>query len=446
MQSPKFDRFRADDSVALKNSMHNPTFKTLQKSGQIFLLAILVIACQNKAKNNTEEPSVLENAPVAESFQADYDFLQQHDPKLALLQNGNGLVLVSPSLQGRIMTSSANGMQGSSYGWINKAHYESGEINPQINVYGGEERFWLGPEGGQYSIFFDKGEDFTFENWSTPKLIDLEPFEITEQTKEGISFSKAASLTNYADYTFDFHIDRSVSIISNAQLQTILGISSLQGINAVGYTTENTLKNTGSDTWTKENGLLSIWLLGMYKHSETTTVVIPFQSGEESTFGKPVNIYESFGEISTERLQTKDSIAFFKGDGEYRCKIGLSPQRAKDIFGSYDAENGVLTLVKYNKSLTTNDYVNSKWELQDRPFGGDVINSYNDGPVGEGNPLGPFYELETSSPAAALAPNESITHIQHTVHLEGDQGQLDTIAQATLGVSLKSITEVFEKK
>ena len=26
-----------------------------------------------------------------------------------------------------------------------------------VNVFGGEDRFWLGPEGGQYSIFFVKG-------------------------------------------------------------------------------------------------------------------------------------------------------------------------------------------------------------------------------------------------------------------------------------------------
>jgi hypothetical protein len=27
---------------------------------------------------------------------------------------------------------------------------------PHINVFGGEDRFWLGPEGGQFSIFFAK--------------------------------------------------------------------------------------------------------------------------------------------------------------------------------------------------------------------------------------------------------------------------------------------------
>ena len=48
------------------------------------------------------------------------------------------------------------------------------------------------------------------------------------------------------------------------------------------------------------------------------------------------------------------------------------------------------------------------WEMQREPFKGDVINSYNDGPPAPGKPpLGPFYELETSSPALSLSPASS---------------------------------------
>ena len=36
----------------------------------------------------------------------------------------------------------------------------SGKTQPHINVYGGEDRFWLGPEGGQFSIFFAKDAKF----------------------------------------------------------------------------------------------------------------------------------------------------------------------------------------------------------------------------------------------------------------------------------------------
>ena len=56
-----------------------------------------------------------------------------------------------------------------------------------------------------------------------------------------------------------------------------------------------------------------------------------------------------------------------------------------------------------------------------------MINSYNDGPTEDGGkPLGPFYELETSSPALSLNAGESGTHIQRTFHFEGKEVDLRT--------------------
>ena len=59
------------------------------------------------------------------------------------------------------MTSTARGLKGRSYGWINHDLIASKEIQKQMNAYGGEDRFWLGPEGGQFSLFFKKGDPFT---------------------------------------------------------------------------------------------------------------------------------------------------------------------------------------------------------------------------------------------------------------------------------------------
>ena len=63
------------------------------------------------------------------------------------------------------------------------------------------------------------------------------------------------------------------------------------------------------------------------------------------------------------------------------------------------------------------------WEMQKEPFKGDVINSYNDGPPAPGQPpLGPFYELETSSPALApVARRARHTHVHRTFHFVGPE-------------------------
>lgn len=69
---------------------------------------------------------------------------------------------------------------------------------------------------------------------------------------------------------------------------------------------------------------------------------------------------------------------------------------------------------------------------------------YNDGSPGEGlDPLGPFYELETSSPAAALKPGESIRPVQRTIHITGPEKELDLIAKKTMGVSIQQFKQAF---
>jgi hypothetical protein len=114
------------------------------------------------------------------------------------------------------------------------------------------------------------------------------------------------------------------------------------------------------------------------------------------------------------------------------------------VLGAYDADNKVLTIVQFDQPADVTDYVNSLWELQDKPFGGDVANSYNDGPVGPGQPpLGPFFEMESSSPAASLAPGESLAHLHRTIHLTGSNKALDPVARAVLGVSLADIKSAF---
>jgi hypothetical protein len=73
-----------------------------------------------------------------------------------------------------------------------------------------------------------------------------------------------------------------------------------------------------------------------------------------------------------------------------------------------------------------------------------VINSYNDGPPGPGKPpLGPFYELETSSPALDLSPGQRYTHVHRTFHLVGPEGDLDRIARAVFKIGLAELTNAF---
>ena len=84
------------------------------------------------------------------------------------------------------------------------------------------------------------------------------------------------------------------------------------------------------------------------------------------------------------------------------------------------------------------------WELQDEPYKGDVVNSYNDGPVEDGSIMGPFYEIETSSPGAALQPKESMKHVQRIIHFQGEEAELAKIVRKLFDLELKDIAGKFQ--
>jgi hypothetical protein len=51
---------------------------------------------------------------------------------------------------------------GQSFGWINRDFIRAGKTGTQFDNYGGEDRFWLGPEGGQLGLYFAPSAPFTF--------------------------------------------------------------------------------------------------------------------------------------------------------------------------------------------------------------------------------------------------------------------------------------------
>lgn len=379
-------------------------------------------------------------------FTNDVEFLRKYVDVIVLSDKTGGTqVAVIPAYQCRVMTSTAGGPNGLSYGWVNRGLISSGEKKPRINVYGGEDRFWIGPEGGQYSVFFKKGDPFDLDHWFTPASIDTEPFELVSKNQDRVHCRKTIALTNYSGTTFNLEVSREIRLLGAKDAQKYLGVALKPGVKVVAYESVNSIKNTGAKAWTKESGLLSIWILGMFNAADATTIVVPFEKGEESKLGPAVND-AYFGKVPADRLVTKEGVIYFAADANYRSKIGISPRRAKPVLGSYDALNKVVTLVQYTFPKGSVDYVNSMWEMQKNPFGGDVVNSYNDGtPKPGADQLGRFYELETSSPALALKPNETGTHVSRTIHLEGTEKDLDAIARATLGVGLEAIKSGLKK-
>jgi hypothetical protein len=399
----------------------------------IFLL-ILVISCNNVSKEENKNAVKFSNG----TFGFDLDFLKKYHKDLVVLGNDSAgaQIIILPAYQGRIMTSTAEGNAGASFGWLNHELIASGKFSEHFSAFGGEERFWLGPEGGQFSIYFKKGVDFKFENWYVPKELDTESFTLRSSSSTEAKFEKDMHLENYTGTKFDLKVNRNISLLNDSSIEVLLG-SIPNGIKKVGFQSENIVTNTGENSWNKTTGLLSIWVLSMLNADENTTIAIPFKKGDSSLLGKVVTD-DYFGKVPADRLKVMDGFILFKADAKHRSKIGISPKRALPLALSYDAKNNVLTIAQFSLTEGVHDYVNSLWEQQKNPFSGDAVNAYNDGPI-EGKQMGKFYELESSSPAAALKPGENITHIHRTIHLKGDKEKLNEIVQKLLGVGLDTL-------
>ena len=406
---------------------------------QSFLLGSAVLslaACNNNEKSNQQNIPI-DSMAVAGTYGYDAAFLKKHNRNVVELQSpdGRSKVLLSADYQGRVMTSTTNGGNGASFGWINYKLIESGQLMKQFNPVGGEERFWLGPEGGQYALYFRKGDSFSINNWQVPAIIDTLAYDIAASDKTSATFTKTATLTNYAGNNFDIAIRRKISLLDRSGIEKELKITLPDNIRMVAYRSENEVQNTGKVAWSLNNGLLSIWLLGMFNPSPQTFVIIPFHPIP----GARKYITDNyFGKIPESRLIVKDSILYFACDGQLRSKIGLSPDIAKTRAGSFDFQKNILTVISY-PVFPGLRYVNSKWEQQQFPFAGDVVNAYNDGPLPDGSQLGMFYELESSSPAIELGPTDTLAHGQITCHFEGSYEELRRLALQILAVDLNDI-------
>jgi hypothetical protein len=368
------------------------------------------------------------------TFASDVAFLSRFGSVKVLESPDGGRVAVSAQYQGRVMTSAVE-REGRSLGFVNRKFIEDGKTGTTFDNYGGEDRFWLGPEGGQFALYFPPAKPFVFTHWQTPRAMQEGAWEAKDASATSVTFVRHMALTNYAGTEFSIDVERKVSLVSADEAKDRLGVALGPAIKWVGFTTANTVQNAGTVAWTEEKGLVSVWILGMFAPVPGTRVIVPF---EKNAGGEIVND-RYFGKVPADRLTVREDDGFllFRCDGQYRSKIGLGPARAKPVLGSYSEDAKLLTVVVYSKPRGATRYVNSMWEHQKDPYAGDVVNSYNDGPTEPGKAsLGGFYEIESSSPAAALAPGEKLTHLHQTFHFSGPRDALDAIAQKALGVSL----------
>lgn len=402
------------------------------------LITTIAVSCNTATNSENKIKDIMQPYPAG-TFGHDLNFLKEKDSTLVVLSgnDGNAQVIVSPKYQAKVFTSTANGMDGQSFGWVNYKAFDA-LPNEHMNGYGGEDRLWLGPEGGKFSLFFRPGAKMEFNDWHTPSVIDTENWKKESATESSVSMSANATLINYAGASLSMKIDRTVALLSITDIDAALNISVPDVIKSIGFKTTNAITNTGKDPWTETTGMPCLWNLDMFAPSEKCVIIIPYKKDAQ---GK-IATTDYFGEIPKDRIKIENGILYYKADGKARGKLGIPPGRVMDVAGSYDAAANILTIIKYDIDAA-GKYLNQEWRTDRPPFSGDAMNAYNDGPLADGSQMGPFYELESVSPAAFLKPNEQMAHNHSVFHFTGDKKMLDEISKKVLGVSLAEIEKAF---
>jgi hypothetical protein len=245
-----------------------------------------------------------------------------------------------------------------------------------------------------------------------PASLDTHPFQVVSRSSDRAQFESKITLINYSGARFDVLISWEVRLFDLASAWRELGVSSSENVDLIAYQSRNVLRNAGPRAWSKETGLLSIWILGMFSPGHAATIAKPIKPGSESELG-PIVTSDYFGAIPNDRLKVTESAVFLSGDGRFRSKLGINARRSLGKLASFDAERNVLTLVQFTQPEGVPDYVNSRWMIQDNPYAGDALNAYNDGPPSPGaKSIGPFFELESSSPTVPIVGRPDRSHPQ----------------------------------
>ena len=168
-----------------------------------------------------------------------------------------------------------------------------------MNAYGGENRIWLGPEGGPFSLFFPEGFVMDFSNWKIPAAFDTEPWEKVSSSDTMAVLKKEMKLKNYAGTELALTVNRKIQVLDKQAIEHWLNTQYENGINAVGYYTENSVTNTGPREWNDSTGMPCIWILDMFPPSPNTTVIIPYR---KDSAAKPANT-NYFVEIPPDRIK-----------------------------------------------------------------------------------------------------------------------------------------------
>lgn len=350
-------------------------------------------------------------------------------------------VMVCPTLAGRVMGTSYDGVAGSIGGFIDIKAFQQG-ITDIWDNWGGEERYWLCPEGGQFGLMF-KGRENCFDNYTVQDGINNSRYEVVEQAKTGDSLTMAARfpIVNAMGTKFDVQSTRRITALADCPF----AVDTAGDVECVGFQSESTITNLGKEAWSKPTGSLAHWHIGQYPLGPRTVVIVPFKQGDIVDPPIREDYFREFcidGRMSPQAYWLRQGFTLLKADGHTRTKIGQNRSRATGLMGSFNLDTNEMIFLQYD-FYPNLEYAASYWYEQPEPYNGDCISVSVEGPGERGGAPGRCYELEAMSPAMLLAPKESFTFRTRVFHVRGPRTVMGRICRQQLSPELSTL-EAFD--
>jgi hypothetical protein len=347
------------------------------------------------------------------------------------------------------MTTTFDAPAGDALGWIGVAAIQKGPVDPVFNNFGGEDRFWFGPEGSQFGLHFGVKEQ-TMANYRVPAGMSSQSYDLVTVSTSGdfLVMKARMQLENARKTQFDVEVQRTVRVLDSCPYT--MGYSNK--LLCVGFQTESLVTNLSQRAIERETGVLAAWTPGQHPNAPNCVVILPFRAGSEAELGEPVrrDYFKQLclgGNLPQERWRTFTDHILMKADGKFRVKVGIGIRRAWNRLGCLNMDTGQLTINDFDVYAELN-YVSPYWRKLSREelFDGEALSVYIDGPDEKGQRAGDFYELETLSPALALLPEESFLHRNRVYHVRGDLGEIDRICRTFLKTSVHEVHSFLVEK
>ncbi|MBR4598087.1 MAG: hypothetical protein IKO42_06815, partial [Opitutales bacterium] len=371
---------------------------------KFFALSLLAGAAALSSSCGLIEESISENAGAnAWQFGLDLAFLERY-ADCVVLGEGESFVAISPKLQARVMTSTLDGEEGYSMGWINRGLIASNSPESHMNLYGGEDRFWMGPEGTEHSLFFEKDALFVPDNWKIPPEISSQPWKMKSANRLQAVFEKEISITNARGEKFDMRASREISFISKENAQNILKVEIPESVKMVAFQSANKITNIGAAAWGEKTGYLNLAVVSTFHANKTTFAFIPFNQGDPKNLGTIITDLYNESPIG-ERLSVAQDFVRMRLDGSKLGEIFMNPKRSRGVMGFYDSERNLLTIITYVPPSAPKKYLVPYWRRTNDLLGGDALSLFNNGPANHDTFYADkLFKATTYSPALALEP------------------------------------------